>query len=129
MKKVELELKEVEVLSVDKITKQVNLAIKYFSNSEYKTLNYAIKFGDVEEISEEIMKTIRTREKTVDIGFGDDILSGFTIVSFKDEDRSQEKLMQFLNKFKEKLRGFERNKSADNYLDKFHEMKNQKMSF
>jgi hypothetical protein len=129
MKKVDIALKEVEVVAVDKVNKVVSLFIRYSIGNKEKTTTHSAKLTDPEEVSEIILKKLRDLEGEQGLGFGDDILSGITITSIVNEDIVSEKLSFFLSKFKEKLKDFERTKVATNYLNKLHDMKNQKVTF
>ncbi|MDD5253686.1 MAG: hypothetical protein PHG05_01100 [Candidatus Nanoarchaeia archaeon] len=129
MNKLNIALKEVEIINVDKISKAMTLSIRYKVENREKLINHNTKLKDAELMSEEIFKRIRETEDRNSIDLSDDILSNITLISFDNQEDVEAKLIGFLSRFKEQLKNFEKTKTATNYLDKYHSLKNQKVNF
>lgn len=124
--KVVYEVKGVSVANFDPKSNSIIFKIKFSKNNLPQEIVKSFNFTDTAALVAEVMKEMKKKDKVMDLDEAD-FLADYQVVDFVDEEDAEEKLLNFFNRIKEKVRVLRKSTNATNYMKLFDEIKIARM--
>ncbi|MBS3108578.1 hypothetical protein J4409_01775 [Candidatus Woesearchaeota archaeon] len=124
MQRVLLRFKNIEA-KPDVHKNDLRLLIQYEENGLLKSIDKVLLAGDdVDKFVSNMLKDIKTSAKNKYVVNSNDILDGFVnvVIDENDDGETEERIIGGLKRLRERLKGFKSINSADNYMNRFHDM-------
>ncbi|HLD15959.1 MAG TPA: hypothetical protein VJB94_05280 [Candidatus Nanoarchaeia archaeon] len=125
-RKVVYEVKGVSVANFEPKNSSIVFKIKYTKNNTNGELIKTFNFSDAASLVSEVMREIKRKDNVVDLD-EEDFLADYQVVDFVDQEEVEEKLLNFFNRIKEKVRILKKSTNASNYMKLFDEIKIARM--
>lgn len=125
MQKLDISLKKIEVVSFSVRDNKVKLKITYDVNNVDKSFVKEYSLSNPEILAQDIIADSRNYEKTE--LESDEILKSIQVIDIENYEDSENKIIHFLNRFKDGLAHFKSMKTSEGYMDKYHELSKQKL--
>ncbi len=130
MQTVRLRFTKIELIDYNR---RDNVLKVHFFFEENGKLNYVADnlsmTEDLGEFVKDFLSSLRTtyKKKYENNSYDNDILSGYVnvLLEEKEDGHTETKLFNALRKFREKIRGFRTTRSAEGYMDKYHQLQGQ----
>ena len=128
MKQSIVSLKKIEIQNFLPKTTIASIKISYTRDNQQESMYKDILLSDAEKLTEALIREIKDRCK-IELAETDDPLGSIFIVKFQDEEKTEEKLYNFLAKICEKSRYLKHMSNHQEYMKIYDEIKIQRMNF
>lgn len=132
MQKVLLKLKSLKVKKYDSLKGAVDLYIEYVENDKIKGVDKRLNLSENSILfAKNFLSEVKKQAKVMANLDSGNAFDSFVNVLFdeKEEGYTEEKLVNAINRIKERIKGFRSIKSADNYINRYHEVNNTLIEF
>jgi hypothetical protein len=128
MKETTITLKGVELQNF--LPKEVSASFKitFERDGNQESMYKKLKLTKAEQLTKKILDDIKQRSK-IELSETDDPLGSIFIVHLKNEDKTEEKLYNFLSKICEKSRFLKHLNNHNEYMKVYDEIKVQRLTF
>lgn len=131
MRKIDVELKGIKVMSFSPSKKEVSFVIMFNDGKEKEvTKTIPVGAGKGSDAALEVIKDIRKVETRLNAEFdGKAVLDSYINIVIKNEDDVTEKLGFFMSKVFEKVRTIQNQSVADGYMNLISQVNSMKIEF
>lgn len=132
MQKVLLKLKSLKVKKYDGLKGIVDLYIEYLENDKLKGVDKKLSLSENSILfAKNFLTEIKKEAKVMSNLDSGNAFDSFVSVLFdeKEEGHTEERLINAVNRVKERIKGFKSIKSADNYINRYHDVNNTLIEF
>ena len=132
MTKIILKLKRVKVKKYNSVNNSVDLEVTYLENDKMGTVEKKFALSDSAIIfAKNLLTELKKQTKVIhNLNFNVP-LENFVNVFYDEEEAgfTEERLAVGLNRIKDKVREFKNIRSAENYMNRFHDLSNINIEF
>ena len=132
MQRVLLKLKRLQVKKYDGLRGVIDLYIEYLENDKLKGVDKRLQIAENSILfAKNFLLEIKKQAKVMHNLDSGSPFDSFVNVLFDEteEGYTEERLVNAINRVKERIKGFKSIKSADNYINKYHEVNNTMIEF
>ncbi|MEK6904121.1 MAG: hypothetical protein AABW87_00845 [Nanoarchaeota archaeon] len=123
--KISYQVKSIDVTEFDPRKGNAKVRITFMKNEMPVSLDKEFHFTNAVGFVNSIINDVKKKDNIVT--YEDDILSGYQVIDFKDEEGVGEKLLNFFSRLSEKYRMMKKMKDAQKYMRMFDEVKAAKI--
>ncbi|HLD12804.1 MAG TPA: hypothetical protein VJB87_04385 [Candidatus Nanoarchaeia archaeon] len=126
MPNTEYEIKNILVKQFEPRQSHIIFDINYSKNGAIITLTKDYKFDDPANFVKQIIHDIKKKDATENWE-DNDPLAGYQVINLKNQEDTEERLLNFIARIHEKARLMKRMKDAKKYMQLFDDMKTARM--